>query len=135
MANTVKDWMSSPATIVQPELLVSQALTLMRRRTIHSLVVDLSESEPAYGILTTTDIRDKIAAAERDPAALTVREIMTTPVTCARPDWSLRQASKVMQELGIHHLPVEDERGAIIGLLSATDVFIAVEESGWSEPS
>ena len=132
MANTVKDWMSSPATIVQPELLVSQAATLMRRRTIHSLVVDLSETGPSYGILTTTDIRDKIAAVERDPATVTVREIMTTPVTCAKPEWSLRQASQVMRNLGIHHLPVQDERGAIIGLLSAQSFSVTLIPKFWN---
>jgi CBS domain-containing protein len=134
MAYTVNNWMSSQAAIVQPEVRVSQALTLMRRRNIHSLVVDLIEDDPAYGLLTTTDIRDKIAAAELDPAIVSVRDIMTSPVTCALADWSLRRASQVMQGIGVHHLPVEDERGAIIGLLSATDIFIAVDESGWSEP-
>jgi CBS domain-containing protein len=39
-----------------------------------------------------------------------------------------------MQENHIHHLPIADENGALIGLISATDIFTAVEESGWQEP-
>jgi CBS domain-containing protein len=39
-----------------------------------------------------------------------------------------------MQELKVHHLPVENERGQLIGMISATDIFVAVEESGW-EPA
>jgi signal-transduction protein with cAMP-binding, CBS, and nucleotidyltransferase domain len=125
--------MSSPIVVVPPELSVDQALTLMRRRGIHSLVVDLTTDEPAYGIVTTTDIRDKIVAKDLSPGDVTVREIMNSPIACAKPDWSLKEASLKMQELNIHHLPVEDERGSLVGMISATDIFIAVEESGWDE--
>jgi CBS domain-containing protein len=126
--------MSSPVVIIPPDLRVSQALTLMRRRGIHSLVVDLTEGRPTYGILTTTDIRDKIVAVNRDPASVRVSEILSAPVTFARADWTLVQASQAMQELKVHHLPVENERGQLIGMISATDIFVAVEESGW-EPA
>jgi CBS domain-containing protein len=36
-----------------------------------------------------------------------------------------------MRAANIHHLPVVDEQGKIIGLISATDIFTAVEELGW----
>jgi CBS domain-containing protein len=134
MSQTVRDWMSSPVVVIPPDIRVSQALTLMRRRGIHSLVVDLSRERPSYGILTTTDIRDKIVAAGQDPAAVRVHEIMSSPVTFARPEWTLVQASVTMQQHKVHHLPVEDERGQLVGMISATDVFLAVEEAGW-EPN
>jgi CBS-domain-containing membrane protein len=38
-----------------------------------------------------------------------------------------------MQEHRIHHIPVTDKDGSLIGMISATDVFIAVEETGWEE--
>lgn len=133
MPNTVRDWMSSPVVVVDPDSSVKYALTLMRRRKIHSVVVDISEKNPAYGIVTTTDIRDKIVAAGRNPAETTVREIMSGPIVTGKPDWTLMECSRVMQEHGIHHLPIVDESGALIGLISATDIFTAVEEIGWQE--
>jgi CBS domain containing-hemolysin-like protein len=69
MAHTVRDWTSSPVVVIPHEMPASLALTLMRRRGVHSLVVDLTKDEPAYGILTTTDVREKIAGQDRDPAA------------------------------------------------------------------
>lgn len=36
-----------------------------------------------------------------------------------------------MQARRIHHLPVADESGVLIGMISATDLFIAAEEQGW----
>lgn len=133
MPSTVRDWMSSPVVVVDPDSSVSYALTLMRRRKIHSVIVDISDKNPAYGIVTSTDIRDKIVAADRNPAETTVREIMSGPIITANPDWSLKECSRVMQERRIHHLPVTDESGTLVGLISATDIFMAVEETGWKD--
>jgi CBS-domain-containing membrane protein len=36
-----------------------------------------------------------------------------------------------MGEKRIHHLPVADENGTLVGLISATDIFMSVEEQGW----
>jgi CBS domain-containing protein len=127
--------MSSPVVVVDPDSSVSYALTLMRRRKIHSVIVDISDKNPAYGIVTTTDIRDKIVAQDRNPAETTVREIMSGPIVTANPDWSLKECSQVMQERHIHHLPVADEGGTLVGLISATDIFTAVEETGWKDKS
>jgi CBS domain-containing protein len=133
MPSTVRDWMSSPVVVVDPDSSVSYTLTLMRRRNIHSVVVDISDKNPAYGILTTTDIRDKIVGADRNPAETKVREIMSGPIITAKPEWTLKECSRVMQEKRIHHLPVADESGMLVGLISATDIFAAVEETGWKD--
>ena len=133
MPNLVRDWMSSPVIVVDPDSSVKYTLTLMRRRKIHSVVVATSEKNPQYGIVTSTDIRDKIVAAGRNPAELSVREIMSGPIITGNPDWTLMECSKVMQENHIHHLPIADESGSLIGIISATDIFMAVEEIGWTE--
>ena len=133
MPNTVRDWMSKPVVVIDPDSNVKYALTLMRRRKIHSLVVATSEKNPTYGIVTTTDIRDKIVAAGRNPAETTVGEIMSGPIVTGNPEWTLMECSQLMQEKHIHHLPIADESGALIGLISATDIFMAVEETGWQE--
>jgi isocitrate dehydrogenase len=131
MSHTVRDWMSAPVVVVDPDTSVSHAMTLMRRRNIHSVVVDIGTQNPAYGIVTTTDIRDKIVVAGRNPANSRVREIMSGPIITGRADWTLMECSQVMQEHGFHHLPIADEHGTLVGLISATDIFMAVEEAGW----
>ena len=131
MPRFVRDWMSSPVVVVDADTSVSYAMTLMRRRNIHSVVVDVSEKNPSYGIVTTTDVRDKIVGQDRDPAETTVREIMSGPIITGRADWTLMECSRVMQENKFHHLPIADESGVLIGLISATDIFMSVEEQGW----
>lgn len=135
MPHLVRDWMRSPVVVVDPDSSVKYALTLMRRRNIHSVVVASSEKNPTYGIVTSTDIRDKIVAAGRNPSEMTVREIMSGPIITGSADWTLMECSQVMQENKFHHLPIADEQGVLIGMISATDIFTAVEESGWEDPS
>ncbi len=136
MSNKVRDWMKSPVAVVDADSSVSYALTLMRRRGIHSVVVDLTDEHggrPYYGIVTSTDIHHKIIGANRNPKETTIREIMSAPVITARPDWTLVQCSVTMHEHNFHHLPVADDDGFIIGMISATDLFTAAEERGWGE--
>lgn len=130
----VKDWMSSPVVVVDPDSSVSYALTLMQRRNIHSIVVNLG-GDAGYGIVTSTDIRDKIIIPERNPAETRVREVMTSPVLLANPEWTLKECSIRMQAAGIHHMPVVDEHGLLVGLISVTDIFRAAEEIGWGKSS
>jgi CBS domain-containing protein len=131
MTNTVRDWMSSPVIVIDRDCSVSYALTLMRRRNIHSVVISLEPESSAYGILTSTDIRDKIIAEDRNPGETRIVEIMTSPVLTADPEWTLKECSAHMHEHNIHHMPVADEHGTLIGLISATDLFVAAEERGW----
>ena len=133
MPHLVRDWMSQPVVVVDPDSSVSYAMTLMRRRGIHSVVVDITAKNPAYGIMTTTDVRDKIVAAERNPAETTVGAIMSGPIITALPEWTLKECSILMEKNHIHHLPVADEQGTLIGMISATDIFMSVEEQGWDE--
>lgn len=133
MPNHVSDWMSSPVIVIDPDSTVSFALTLMRRRNVHSLVVNITDDKLTYGIVTSTDVRDKILGANRNPAEIKVREIMTAPVVFARPDWTLQECSRRMQSYGIHHMPVMDESGELVGIISATDLFRAAEEIGWGK--
>lgn len=132
MPGYVRDWMQSPVVVIDPDSSVSYAMTLMRRRQIHSLIVDLSRESGGYGILTTTDISGKIVAADANPAEVKVRDIMTAPLITGQPDWTLKEASQVMQKHKFHHLPIE-ENGVLVGILSDTDIFMAVEEIGWKQ--
>ena len=133
MPHLVRDWMSSPVVVVDADSSVSYAMTLMRRRHIHSVIVKVGEKTQSYGIVTTTDISVKIVAAGRNPAETAVREIMSGPLITGQADWTLMECSQIMERYKFHHLPIADESGALVGLISATDIFISVEEQGWEE--
>ncbi|NPV56961.1 MAG: CBS domain-containing protein [Anaerolineae bacterium] len=130
MTFTVRDWMVDLIVFIDPEASVAEALKLMRRRYIHSLIVSKSAANKEYGIVTSTDISDKIIANEMDPSRTKVRQIMTTPVLTVPAEVTLKACAELMRQNRIHHLPVADERGEIIGMISATDFLVAAEAMG-----
>ena len=127
MQFTVRDWMIDLVVFVDPEGTVDEALALMRRRYIHSLIVNKTETSPEYGIITSTDICDKIVAQECNPSKTKVKDIMNCPLITVTRTMSLKECSIIMKEHHIHHLPVVDERNIPIGMISASDFLVAAE--------
>ncbi len=124
---SVRDWMIDLLVFVEPGDTVAEAVSVMRKRYIHSVLVNRSDQNPEVGILTSTDVNDKIIAAGRNPNQVKVLEIMNSPVITAQKDWSLQHCAQVMKEHKIHHIPVADESGELVGMISATDFMVAVE--------
>jgi len=130
MEFTVRDWMMDLVVYVDPDIPVTDALETMRRRYINSVIINKKKDNPDYGILTSTDICDKIVAQGRDPATLQVREIMTSPLITVRTDMSMAECASIMRDKKIHHLPVVDENGNLVGMISATDFLVVAEAMG-----
>lgn len=130
MQFNVRDWMMDLVIYVDPDIPVTDALELMRRRYINSVIVNKTRDNPEHGILTSTDICDKIVAQERDPATIMVRDIMTSPLIVVRTDMTMAECARIMKENKIHHLPVGDEDGNIVGMISATDFLVVAEAMG-----
>ena len=126
----VRDWMMDLVVFIDPDSSVSEALAVMRRRYIHSLIVNRTETNPDYGIVTSTDISDKIVALERNPSHSLVREIMNTPLITVNITMTLKECAAIMHENNIHHLPVVDDEGNLVGMISATDFLVAAEDMG-----
>ena len=130
MQFTVRDWMMDLVVYVEPDMPVTDALETMRRRYINSVIVNKSKDNSEYGILTSTDVCDKIVAQDRDPATTKVRDIMTSPLITVRTDMTMAECARIMQEKKIHHLPVADEHGNLVGMISATDFLVVAEAMG-----
>ncbi|WP_322506584.1 cyclic nucleotide-binding/CBS domain-containing protein [Anaerolinea sp.] len=126
----VRDWMIDLVVMVEPDLPVTEVLATMRRRYIHSVIVNKSAENPEYGIITSTDICDKIVAAGRNPARIKAAEIMSSPIITVSPEMKIDECAKLMSEKSIHHLPVADKAGNVIGMISATDFLVVAEAMG-----
>ena len=130
MQDLVKDWMIDLVVYIDPDSTVLEALSIMRRRYLNSLIVKINEANAEYGIVTTTDICDKIVAQDRNPAKTFIRDIMTAPLISVKPDHSIFECAKIMSDNDIHHLPVMDDKGSIVGMISATDFLVVAEALG-----
>lgn len=132
MQFTVRDWMMDLVVYVDPDTPVTDALATMRRRYINSVIVHKTATNPDFGILTSTDICDKIVAQDRDPSSTLVSEIMTSPLITVPTGISMAECARIMKENRIHHLPVVDEGGNLVGMISATDFLVVAEAMGRS---
>ncbi len=132
MQFTVRDWMMDLVVYVDPDTPVTDALATMRRRYINSVIIDKGRDNSEYGILTSTDICDKIVAENRDPSTTKVREIMTSPLITVRTGMTMAECARIMQDNRIHHLPVVDEDSNLVGMISATDFLVVAEAMGRS---
>ena len=130
MQLTVKDWMNDLVVFVDPDATVSEALATMRRRYINSVIVSKSAANPEYGIITSIDICDKIVAQKRNPREVKVRDLMNSPLVTVPADMLISDCAALMKEKRIHHLPVVDAKGAIMGMVSATDFLVIAEAMG-----
>ena len=126
----VRDWMIDLVVYIDPDKLVLEALAKMRRRYLNSLIVNKTKDNLEYGIITATDICDKIVAQEQDPSTMKIRDIMSTPIIGISPDETIFECAKLMCKHHIHHLPVVDEN-KVIGMISATDFLVVAEALGY----
>jgi CBS domain-containing protein len=53
-----------------------------------------------------------------------VREIMSVNVASVRPDMTLKQAAALMSRRGVSGLPVVDEEGTLLGVVSEADIIV-----------
>lgn len=130
MEFTVRDWMNELIVFIDPNKTVSDALALMRRRYIHSLIVNKSADHPDYGIVTSTDICDKIIAQNRNPSRTRVEEIMNSPLLTVPQNARIQECAILMQKHKIHHLPVMNEENELVGMISDADFLIVAEAMG-----
>jgi CBS domain-containing protein len=128
--HTVKDWMMDLVVFVDPDQSVYEILSIMRRRYINSVLVRKSDKNPDYGIITSRDISDKIVAENQNPKKLTVKDIMSSPIVSVKQNLSIKECAMLMREKHIHHLPVIDDNGLIVGMVSASDFLLIAEAMG-----
>jgi CBS domain-containing protein len=55
---------------------------------------------------------------------------MTAPLISVSPEQTIFECAKLMNQKHIHHLPVVNEEGSIVGMISATDFLVVAEALG-----
>jgi len=88
-------------------------------------VVVIDENHRVAGIFTERDVLRKLALGEYDPRKVSVREIMTTPVEMATRATTAGEALATMVERHYRHLPIVDDDGRLLGMLSIRHVLEA----------
>ncbi|MEF8785924.1 MAG: CBS domain-containing protein [Haloarculaceae archaeon] len=113
----VEDVMSTPLETISSDASITEAAQKMREHDINGLFVPGSSA----GIITTTDVVD-VVANEESPEDVRVGDVMTAPVERVTKTLDLTEVASMMTNFGIKHLPVIDEHGDYVGMVTSTDL-------------
>jgi CBS domain-containing protein len=103
----------------RPEATIEEAAATMSGAGVSSILV--TEETGVCGIVTDRDLRTRVLAVGLDPRR-PVREVMTSPAFSLRDNALAFEALLEMVSRGIHHLPVVDDRGSPLGVVTTTDL-------------
>ncbi|WP_129113458.1 CBS domain-containing protein [Halegenticoccus tardaugens] len=117
----VGDVMSTPVQTISSKATVREAATTMRDHGISALLVPGS----ATAIVTSTDVLNAVADGH-DASELRVADVMTSPVETITSNLMMEEAAAMMTNFGIKHLPVVDADGDVVGMVSSTDITVAL---------
>ncbi|HET7208105.1 MAG TPA: CBS domain-containing protein [Terriglobales bacterium] len=95
----------------------ADAIRTMLDRHVGAVAV-VDEERRVAGIFTERDVLMKVSLSGRDPAAIPVRDVMTTPVEMATLATGPAEAMATMVERHYRHLPVVDDSGMLLGMVS-----------------
>lgn len=116
----VRDIMNQNVVSIEPGESAALAARLLARHNVGALPV-CSPKGILQGIVSDRDIILRCVAAEEDPAALKVGEIMTRYPAAVNPQDDVRQAAQLMSAKQIRRLPVV-EQGQVVGMVSLGDL-------------
>lgn len=136
----VRDWMTESIISVGPDTPIAKAHQIMKMNKIRRLPV--LKNERLVGIVTIGDIRE---ATPSDATTLSIWElnylwaqllvdnVMSQKVLTITADEPLINAARIMLENKISGLPVVEEDGKVVGIITESDVFRMLVKSQVSE--
>ena len=116
--------MSEPVFTLSPETKLKDALeTIKEHRFRHVPVVD--DNQQILGIVSDRDLLRHFVDNKEDGASK-ISSIMNKEVITANPETDIRKIAKTMFENRIGSMPITDEEGSVVGILTRSDILHTV---------
>jgi CBS domain-containing protein len=135
----VREVMTARAVTVTPDTSVKAALALLEQHHITAVPV-VDQRLRIQGVVSEVDlIRDLVPTDQRSHERLTRRpphdpprsvlDVMSTLPVTVEPHMDVASAVEVMATLNIKSVPVVDDRGRVLGMLSRSDIVRVLAQS------
>jgi CBS domain-containing protein len=112
------------AASVSVDANVEQAIRTMLDRRVGAVAV-IDENHRVAGIFTERDVLRRLSLDQHDARKISVREVMTTPVEMATSGTTAAEALATMVDRHYRHLPIVDDDGRLLGMLSIRNLLEA----------
>ena len=111
---------------VKADATVLEAAQLMRSQHVGDVVVIKENQDQTIplGIITDRDLVIEVVATELDCRVITVSDIMVRHLSVVKESAGVFETIKIMTSKGIRRLPVVDEHGSLIGIVTLDDLLI-----------
>jgi trk system potassium uptake protein TrkH len=101
---------------------VAEAVKILQPKNVEIILVTSSSNGKYVGIVTDSDILEKVVMKGEDSDLITIKSIMTSPIITLPSSSTVKEAIKLMHTRKIKHLPVTDstknDEGKIIGTVT-----------------
>jgi len=119
----IREVMKTEFETVEGLATVKQALEIMKKKNVKTLIVNKRHDDDEYGMVLIADIAREVLARNRSPDRVSVYEIMTKPAVSVPPEMDIRYASRLLSRMGFARAPVVQGR-TIVGTVSYTDMVL-----------
>lgn len=118
----VQDVMTKDPSCVTPDTSARDAARIMRDEGVGIVpVVESNNSRKLLGVVTDRDLAVRIIAEGLDGEAR-VRDVMSGQLRTCRQTEDLDTVMDAMASEQVRRIPIVDERGALVGIVSQADV-------------
>ncbi|MGW2464338.1 CBS domain-containing protein [Streptomyces sp. NPDC001356] len=144
---TVEELMSRGVVRARPDTPFKELVRLLEENGVTALPV-VDELDRPVGVVSEADLLRK-SADQADPTGRApiphleawerakaegsrAEELMSAPAVCARPEWTVVEAARLMETQNVKRLPVVDEADRLLGIVSRGDllrVFLRRDEA------
>lgn len=121
----VNELIAGDVVSIEPDATIADAAKAMVSHETGSLAV-IDDGE-LVGIVTERDVLE-IVAEDGDPFSVVVSEVMTPNPDALEPDVEVAYAADWVLAAGYRHLPIMEESGRLIGMLSIKDILWGVTQ-------
>lgn len=124
---TVKDVMSKDMITIDGLTVISDALDVMRKNNVSSLIVERRNESDEYGLVTVSDIANGVIVPDLSPDRTSAYQVMQKPVLSMRANMNIRYAIRLCTKFKVSRaIVIENDKA--IGIVTLRDMLLRYTE-------
>jgi len=121
----IQHWIDEDVVTTLGNISVKEAIKILHKRHIGTIII-VDEDNKCKGIFTERDALRIVA--DDVPLTTPIAKVMTTNLKTIDEHATYAMAKEVMRNHNIRHLPVVDEQGHFVGLISLRKILDEIHE-------